>query len=315
MKWTKRIIIAAVIIILSMAAFCFIFPEKLYMLTINGDRERAGLAVKEVQAGDHKIVYLEGGQGTETIVLVHGFSADKDNWPRMAGFMPGYHFIIPDLPGFGDSTKSEKSEYNVAAQAERLDAFFTAIGLKQFYIAGNSMGGNISGIYAARYPQKVKGLILLDNSGIKFPVKSFVFREVDRGVNPLLVAGRGDMDRFLGILFSNPPFIPLPVKWFLADKALASRQFNSKVFREINTMPALIQDNFDRLTMPVLIIWGDKDMVLDVSGVAVLEKGIMNHTTRILKDCGHLPMLERPEETASYIKAFIEAGNKNGTTR
>lgn len=306
MKWTKRIIIAAVVIILSMAAFCFIFPEKLYMLTINGDRNRAGLTVKEIQAGDHKIVYLEGGQGAETLVLIHGFSADKDNWPRMAGFLPGYHFIIPDLPGFGDSTKSEKAQYDVNSQVERLDAFFTAIGLKKFYIAGNSMGGNISGIYASKYPQKVKALILLDNSGIKFPVKSFVFKEVDKGVNPLLVAGRNDMDRFLGIIFEKPPFIPLPVKWLLADKIHASRQFNSKVFSEINTMPVLIQDNFDKLTMPVLIIWGDKDMVLDVSGVTVLEKGIKNHTTRILKDCGHVPMMERPEETASYIREFIE---------
>ncbi|HPS59485.1 MAG TPA: alpha/beta hydrolase [Spirochaetota bacterium] len=305
MKWTKRIIIVLAVIFLSIAAFSFIFPEKLYMMTIKGDR--AGLVIKEVQAGDHKITYLEGGEGAETLVLIHGFSADKDNWPRMAGYMPGYQFVIPDLPGFGDSTKSEKSEYNVTAQVERLDAFFTAIGLKKFYIAGNSMGGNISGIYAAKYPQKIKGLILLDNSGMKFPVESPVRQAIARGINPLLVSGRNDYDRFLGVVFVKPPFIPLPVKWFLADKAIASREFNSKVFREINTMPALIEDNFDKLTMPVLIIWGDKDMVLDVSGVTVLEKGIKNHTTHILKDCGHVPMIERPEETAGYIKAFIEA--------
>lgn len=307
MKWTKRVIIGLTVIILSMAALCFIFPEKMYMLTIKGDRERAGLALKEVQSGNHKIVYLEGGQGAETIVLVHGFSADKDNWPRMARFLPGYHFIIPDLPGFGDSTKLQKAQYDVSTQVERLDAFFNTIGLKKFYIAGNSMGGNISGIYASKYPGKVKGLILVNNSGIKFPVKSYVFKEVDKGFNPLLVAGRNDFDRFLGVIFVDKPFIPLPVKWFLADKALASREFNSKVFREIHAKPASIEENFDKLTMPVLIIWGDKDMVLDVSGVSVLENGIKNHTTHILKDCGHTPMLERPEETASYIKTFIDA--------
>lgn len=307
MKWTRRILAASALIILSITAFSFIFPEKVYMFSMNQARARAGLSVKEVQAGDHRIVYLEREQGDETLVLVHGFSADKDNWPRMARFLPGYRLIIPDLPGFGDSTKSEKSEYNVAAQAERLDAFFTAIGLKEFYMAGNSMGGNISGIYAARYPQKIKGLILIDNSGLNFPVKSFVFKEVAKGVNPLLVSGRNDYDRFLGVVFVKPPFIPLPVKWHLADRALASRQFNSKVFREINTMPALIEDKLHRLTMPVLIIWGDKDMVLDVSGVTVLEKGIKNYKTHILKDCGHVPMIERPGETAGYIRTFIES--------
>ncbi len=308
MKWTKRIIIASAVIILSMAALCFIFPEKLYTLSINSARSKAGLVQKEVQAGDHRIAYLEGGSGSETLVLVHGFGADKDNWPHIAKFLPGYHFIIPDLPGFGDSTKSPKAQYDVSSQVERLDAFFNAIGLKKFYIAGNSMGGNISGIYAAKYPEKVKGLILLNNSGIKFPVKSYVFKEIDRGFNPLLVTGRSDYDRLLGIIFVKQPFIPLPVKWILADKALAAREFNNKVFRDINTMPASIENNFGRLTMPVLIIWGDRDMVLDVSGVAVLEKGIKNHTTHILKDCGHAPMIERPEETAGYIKTFIETG-------
>lgn len=306
MKWTKRIIIVMSFIILSLAAFCFIFPEKLYRLSINGERSRAGLHVKKISAGDHQIIYTEGGDGTETLVLIHGFGGDKDNWTRMAKFLTGYHIIIPDLPGFGESTKSDKAQYDVASQVERLDRFLSDLGLKQFYIAGNSMGGNISGIYAARYPQKVKGLILLDNSGVKFPVESAVRKDMARGVNPLLVSGRNDFDRFLGVVFFRPPFIPLPVKWVLADKALANREFNSKIFRDLNAHPASIEEHFAKLTMPALIIWGEKDTVLDVSGVTVLEKGIKNHTKRIIQDCGHLPMLERPEETASYIKEFIE---------
>lgn len=306
MKWTKRVIITLTVIILLMAAFCFTYPEKIYRFSISRERNSAGLILKETQSGDHRIAYLEGGKGAETLVLVHGFGADKDNWTRMAKFLPGYHFVIPDLPGFGESTKSDKSQYDVSSQVERLDRFISSTGLKQFYIAGNSMGGNISGIYAARYPQKVKGLILLDNSGVKFPVESAVRKEIARGINPLLVSGRDDFDRFLGVVFHRPPFIPLPVKWHLADRAFAGREFNSKVFRDLNSHPASIEEQFAKLTMPVLIIWGDKDMVLDVSGVTVLEKGIKNHSTRILKDCGHLPMLERPEETASYIKNFIQ---------
>ena len=308
MKWTKCIITAAALAFTCLIAFSLIFPEKLYRFSVDHQRKISGLVLKKIQSGDHNISYLEGGEGPVTIALIHGFGGNKDNWIYLTEHLPGYHFVIPDLPGFGDSTKLDTSKYDVNSQAERLDRFFISTGLKKFYIAGNSMGGNISGIYASKYPRKIKGLILLNNSGIKFPVKSPVMKTLDTGVNPLIVSGRDDFNRYLGIVFVRAPWIPLPVKWHIADMALASREFNSKVFHDINAMPSLIEDHFAAITMPVLIIWGDSDRILDVSGVTVLEKGIKNHRTHILKDCGHAPMIERPVETAWYIKKFIETG-------
>ena len=57
---------------------------------------------------------------------------------------------------------------------------------------------------------------------------------------------------------------------------------------------------------PTLILWGDTDRVLDVSGAAILEKGIKNSQKIIMKDCGHVPMIERPEETAKYYISFLK---------
>ena len=307
MKVSKRIISAVVVII----ALCFImsmlFPEKLFQFSMEKQRSGAGLVQKEINIGDHKIVYLEGGSGGETIVLIHGFGASKDNWPGLVKLLPGYHFIIPDLPGFGDSTKLESAKYDVLSQAERLDKFFKLIGLKKFYIAGNSMGGNISGIYAARYPQKVQALILLDNSGVTSPAKSALALSLEKGVNPLLIKSKDDYKRFINFIFVKAPFIPYPFIGVLAEKSISSRSFNDKVFKDITGAPASLETHMASYDMPVLIIWGDKDQLLDVSSVTVMEKGIKNHTTRILKDCGHVPMMERPEETAGYIKSFIES--------
>jgi pimeloyl-ACP methyl ester carboxylesterase len=54
-----------------------------------------------------------------------------------------------------------------------------------------------------------------------------------------------------------------------------------------------------------LILWGDTDRVLSVSSARVLQKGIENSKVIIMKDCGHMPMIERPEETARYYLEFI----------
>jgi len=58
-----------------------------------------------------------------------------------------------------------------------------------------------------------------------------------------------------------------------------------------------------------LILWGDTDRLLDVSCTEVLEKGLPSSTTVIMKDCGHVPMMERPEETARHYIGFLQAGS------
>ena len=55
-----------------------------------------------------------------------------------------------------------------------------------------------------------------------------------------------------------------------------------------------------------MIIWGDTDKVLDVGGVSVLEKNLKNYQTVIMKDTGHAPMLEKPQETASYYVNYLK---------
>jgi pimeloyl-ACP methyl ester carboxylesterase len=306
MKWFRiGAVMLAAVLLLSIAVY-YNFPEPIYNHSITTERDKAGLKVKELSVDDHKIKYLERSAPGETLVLLHGFGVDKDTWPRMASFIPGYHLVIPDIPGFGESTKSASSSYDIASQAERLDKFFTLLGLKKFFIAGNSMGGNISGIYSIKYPDKVKGLILLNNSGVVSPVKSAVMQMFEKGENPLLMKENEDFYKILDLLFVKEQFMPYPIKRMLAERAVKNREFNEKIFKDMMNKPAMFEGQFAKLTMPVLIIWGDKDKFIDVSAVTVLEKGIKNHTTKILKDCGHVPMVERPEETASFIKKFIE---------
>ncbi len=138
----------------------------------------AGLVQKEIQVDSDRIVYLEGGQG-ETVLLLHGYTANKSHWTYFAGQLtPAYHVIIPDLAGFGESTKRWEASYNIDSQVKRLDRFAEVLQLKRFHLVGNSMGGTIAAVYSARFPQKISTLALLAPGQLKTAKQSEVMVQV-----------------------------------------------------------------------------------------------------------------------------------------
>ena len=114
----KIAIIAAILIIVPVLVY-FLFPAPFYRMAIYAGRSAAGLTEKTVQVDDHRIVYLEGGRG-ETVLLVHGFGAEKDNWVLFAKYLtPIYRVVIPDLAGFGESSRISEASYDIMSQAAR----------------------------------------------------------------------------------------------------------------------------------------------------------------------------------------------------
>lgn len=293
------------IIIFGAAVIYFAFPGVLLSFAVWSERGSAGLSEKAVQVDDHNVVYLEGGNG-ETILLIHGYGGDKDNWTRFAKYLtPKYHVIALDLPGFGQSSRIPESSYDIESQVIRLNRFTEVIGLKEFHLAGNSMGGQIAGTYGAKYPRRVASVALLAPGGIISPQKSEFSRLLEKGINPLLVSGPEDYDRLLNFVFVKPPVIPGPIKKDFAEKAALHRPFNEKVMRDLINKPLSLEPFLGDIKAPVLIVWGDRDRVLDVSGAGAAEKKVNNVRKVIMTECGHLPMAERPEETASHYLAFL----------
>jgi abhydrolase domain-containing protein 6 len=276
------------LIALLIAGIYFLFPETLFRLAEKAERRIAGLVKKETRVDDHTIVYLEGGKG-QTIVLLHGFGANKDNWIRFARNLTGdYHVVIPDMPGFGESSRMPNERYDAEAQLKRIDRFTEAMNLERFHMAGNSMGGMLSAMYGATYPRKVLTLALLAPSGVRSPKLSEMDILLRNGTNPLLTGSAEDYDRLLELCFVKVPFIPYQFKKILVANA-------------ITYLPGI--------QAPVLILWGDADKILDVGGVSVLENNLKNYRTVIMKDTGHIPMLEKPRETASHYVSFLKGKN------
>jgi abhydrolase domain-containing protein 6 len=300
----------AAIVVAGIVAGYFIAPPYLYKKAMEGLRKNAGLAVKSQSIPDFKIVYLEGGSG-DTILMLHGFGANKDNWLRFARhFTPNYRVIIPDLPGFGESSKPENAQYSIPAQVERLHLLVRELKLKKYHIVGNSMGGAIASLYAETYPDEVKTLALFDAAGVRSPVKSKRELMLEKGVNLFIIKNTDDYEKLLELNFYKPIRIPYLIKSYLAGEAVKDAPHNAKIFADIvGSNFYAFEEKLSLIKAPTLIVWGDSDAVLDISSVPVFEKKIPNAKTAIIKECGHLPILEKPAETAAVYGDFLKGKN------
>jgi len=303
----KLVVLLAAAVAIAVAAY-FALPGLLVKWARESDRKASGLQQKSLRVNDHEIVYLEGGQG-EPLLMVHGFAANKDNWTRFAKFVtPAYHVVALDLPGFGDSTCLENASYTIADQAKRLDQFANAVGFKKFHIVGNSMGGHIAGRYTVKFPERVLTLGLFDALGLKSPVPSEMAQRLAKGEpNPLVAGSVDEFDRLIKFVFFKPPEIPSFAKKLLVEEAMKHKASNERIFKQLSAEIGALESDLSRIKARTLVLWGDRDRVLDVSCVQVLEKGLTNCTTAIMKDCGHLPMIERPQEAAEHYLAFVKS--------
>lgn len=157
-------------------------------------RRSRGLRLKSVSAGGHDIPCLEGGNG-EPLLLPHGFAANKDHWTMIARYLtPHFRLVAPDVPAFGDSTRDDAARYGPDEQIARIDAFADALGLERFHLGGNSMGGYLAAVYAARHPARVESLWLLAPAGVLTAEPSDMQHLFKNGENPLLIRNVATFD-------------------------------------------------------------------------------------------------------------------------
>lgn len=133
--------------------------------------------------------------------------------------------------------------------------------------------------------------------------KSELGEQLAKGNNPLLVNSVEDFDHLLDFVFVERPVIPGPIKRYLTEHAIKNRGFNAKIFKDIRVDPPALESILEGVSAPTLIIWGDRDRLLDSSGGEILKSAMPNAELIVMKDTGHVPMVERPEDTA---RAFLE---------
>lgn len=299
----KRMLPIGLLVLFAPTLAFFLMPTRVIGLVKSIERGRSDLVEREIAIADgpHTIRYVERPGKGDPIVLLHGFGGDKDNWVRIAPYFAArdHRLIIPDLPGWGESTRLPDLNYAPSRQIDRLEAFFTAIGLSRFHLAGNSMGGCIAGLYAAKYPARVQTLTFYDNACVRAEQPSERDVLEAQGQNVLVVHSQADFDRLIDWVFAKKPFIPPPVKAVLAQRAMAQAAGNGVIFRSLSESRAALEPLLPTLKMPVAIVWGDRDRLLHVSTANVMARALPQAKLHILQGCGHSPQLERPEEAAA----------------
>jgi abhydrolase domain-containing protein 6 len=312
---TKLGILIIPLVLLSAFVIIYLaFPGVTFSLLLKVERGLAGFEQHSVVSEGLTIEYLEGGQGP-VLLLLHGFGANKDNWTRIGRHLtPHFRVIAPDLPGFGESTHTSDIDYRYPAQVQRLKAFVSALDIKSFHIGGNSMGGNIAGRYTAMCPADVISLWLIAPGGVASAEPSEMARMLNAGEkNPLIAQDVKGYEQLLDFVFVKRPFIPRAIKQYLVAEAVTNRPLNQKIFEQIQSdnngvsLEKLVQG----LQTPTLILWGDRDRVLHVSGAKILESVIPDARVVILEGVGHVPMVEKPKPSADafiYFQEFVQTG-------
>ena len=284
------------------------FPESAARLALDAERYANGLGDRTAVVAGETWHYLEGGPAdAEVVLLLHGFGGDKDNWTRFAGALTDrYRVIVPDLPAFGESRHHDDWDYALPAQQNRVHAFAAALGLERYHLAGHSMGGHLAALYTHAHPAEVMSMALFNNAGIPSAPQSDLARALARGQNPLIVRTPAEFEALIEFSSWKRPFIPWPVNRVLARRAVARAPINEAVFADLlEDRGSNLEPLLSEISGPVLIVWGEHDRLLHVGSVDVMQALMPQAEAVVMKQTGHLPILERPGETAGCYLDFL----------
>ena len=305
----KKIVIGFSVVAILLVILYYAAPEWVATSGLSLERRLAGLKPGAAQAEQTDFAYLSGGTSSgekAPLLLIHGLGGDKDNYTRLSRYLTDhYRVVIPDLPGFGESTRDVTASYGIASQVKRLRAFVESMGLTSFHLAGHSMGGAIAGAYAYAYPDQVRSLLLIAPAGVRSALDSELFEMMKKGENPFIVENMQDFEVLMDLVFYDRPFIPRPVKQLFATTAAQNRPILEKVISDLMADPFNLEHAVAGYPGAVLVIWGEKDRVVHPEGAGILAFGTGGVEMELLENCGHMPILEQPKETAALYRSFL----------
>lgn len=274
---------------------------------IAAERAISGLERKALQIDGFVVPYLQGGEG-QPLVLIHGFGGSKDNFNRVAYYLTQHYTVYAiDVPGFGASTRVEDADYVINTQIDRVHEIVEKLGLQQVHIGGNSMGGWISGAYAAKYPDNVASIWFLAPAGLLESRKSEVIQKFEQtGEIVLTASNREEFEKIVDVvMYERPAFAPGFVVDAMAARAAADQPLHKRIYKDFKTVPSdlatVLRDS--NYKGPGLIVWGKEDRVLHVDGAAELKTAMPEFDVILMDKVGHVPMMEKPEQVAAdYVK-------------
>jgi pimeloyl-ACP methyl ester carboxylesterase len=239
--------------------------KDLYRIAIDSGRRHCNLTKQTIPVGEHlKMAYLVNllPRG-HTLVLVHGFGVQKEVWlPFVSALQGRYRLVIPDLIGDGESSRPERLDYSIEAQARRIHALVEKLHVPHPVLVGNSMGGAIALAYAARYP--TEGLVLIDPLGFEVERSYLQKLGISKAKEVFLhMCRREDVERFVRMVYDRPPYIPAMLLDYMARTKCRHSRLDAYKSRSLYRSDGhwVFADKLSgmarRVRVPTLILWAN----------------------------------------------------------
>lgn len=252
------------------------------------------------------IHYLEYGAGTP-VVFIHGsgpgasgHSNFKLNYRWLAD--QGYRTIVPDLPGYGLSSKPADREYVLDFFVDALHRFLAQIDITHCVLVGNSLGGAIAMKYALDFPATVSRLVLMGPGGLE---EREVYLRME-GIQRMLADFAGgvlDRDGMRGLL-KLLVFDPAEVTEELLDERVPVCAAQPKEVLSTMRVPNLTE-RLHEIRVPVLGFWGSNDKFCPASGAMRVLEHCANARFVLVNRCGHWVMVEHADMFNRTLLDFL----------
>ena len=265
--------------------------------------EEAGPRYEFVDTPYGRLRYAKRGAGENTIILIHGFGGDLDNWlfniePLAAA---GVVYAL-DLPGHGQSEK-RVVHASLSWLASSVVVFMDAVGVKSAHLIGHSMGGAISMQVAVDQPWRVNSLTLIGSAGLG--------HEINIGyLQGFAAAGsRKELKPLLEQLFNDPSLVNRQLlddvlKYKRIDGVeVALRELANGLFHEGRQSLVLAED-VKASRIPALVIWGEADRIIPSSHSTSLGA---DAKSEVLADAGHMVQMEKASRVNELLLNHVRS--------
>jgi len=279
---------------LAVTAYARRHPVEMFVRMTRRRLAQLGLRRRELVRNGQRIVYWQGGQGPADLVLVHGVNDQAGTWVSvLPALLPRFRITIIDLPGHGESDP-KSGPLPLGGSVDAVAALIDAETTGPVVLAGNSMGGWVSALYAADHPDRVAHLILEDGSGMAWDLSHVNLAPATR-------------DEARGVLrMVHGPDAPLPE--YLLDAMIrnGSKQPMPRV-AAAGVLEWLLDARLPKLTMPVTLIWGAHDGLLPLAYAETLKSRIPGATLHVIDSAAHIPHRQAPAEFSRLLLAAVTA--------
>ena len=248
------------------------------------------------------------------LVLLHGTSASLHTWDGWVADLKGQRRVIRfDLPAFGLTGPDAQNDYTLEAYVRTVEGVVNAMGVKDFVLAGNSLGGQVAWATAATLPQRVRQLILVDAAGYPMAPQSIpIGFRIARipGLRRLaeVVLPRGVIQSSLRNVYGDPSKVTPELVDRYYELTLREGNRQALAYRFDQMQKADVDKGLvaiRALKLPTLILWGGKDRLIPVENGYRFAADIVGSQLVVFDDLGHVPQEEDPQRTVQALRKFL----------